>query len=77
MKIVLLLAVLFLPRGVIDDKVERTFQWAQFTYDYSNHEWCVDAQRRDADPGEMVGGCWPTLKEAEKGILNERTVDSN
>jgi hypothetical protein len=42
---------------------QQTFAWAQFTYDYSEHHWCVDAQRRDARPGEFIGGCWKTLSE--------------
>jgi hypothetical protein len=54
----------------LDRQVEETFSWAQFTYNYSQHRWCVNAQRRD---GAQVGGCWKTLSEAEAGILERRS----
>ena len=68
---VLILALLAPTR--LEHRVEKQFAWAQFTYEYSRDEWCVDAQRRDAQPGEMVGGCWKTLPEAEQGIVQMRS----
>jgi hypothetical protein len=56
-------------RTPLERKVEKQVAWAQFTFDYSTSEWCVNAQRRDALPGEYIGGCWKTLHEAEEGIL--------
>lgn len=66
-----LLVLALLTPSNLDERIERDFAWMQFTYDYSQHLWCVDAQRRNAAPGVMVGGCWKTLHEAEKGILNK------
>lgn len=51
-----------------DVRVEERFAWAQYTYDYSQHQWCVNAQLRAA-PGRQVGGCWKTRREADEGIL--------
>jgi hypothetical protein len=59
----------FAPLLKLERKVEKQLAWAEFTYNYSQDEWCVNAQRRDAKPGEYIGGCWKTLHEAEQGIL--------
>jgi hypothetical protein len=66
--VIAVLAAYMTPKSV-DQKVEQQVAWAQFTYDYSTHEWCVNAQRRDAIPGAYVGGCFKTLREAEEDVL--------
>ena len=52
----------------VDQAIEREFAEAIFTYNYSQHTWCVNAQRRG---GTQVGGCWNSLKEAQIGILRQ------
>ena len=52
----------------IEQQVEEQFAEAIFTYNYSQHTWCVNAQRRG---GTQVGGCWNSLKEAQIGILRQ------
>lgn len=59
----------FAPYLKLEHRVEKQLADADFRYDYSRHQWCVNATRRDALPGEMIGGCWETLHEAEEGIL--------
>lgn len=56
-------------REPLEKRIEKTFAWADYTYDYSEEQWCVNAVRRDAKPGEYVGGCWKTRHEADEGIL--------
>lgn len=61
----------FAPYLKLEHRVQKEFAWIQFTYNYSEHQWCVNAQKRSAAPGEQVGGCWASLHEAEKGILEK------
>jgi len=52
-------------------RVEERFAQLTLDWNYSRGEWCVNAQKRDAKPGEFVGGCWPTLDEALAGIAKK------
>ncbi len=67
----LLLALLWPWSSSPDRKIEKKMSWIQFTYTYSEAHWCVDAQRKGDPPGQHVGGCWATLKDAEEGILKK------
>jgi hypothetical protein len=55
----------------LERRIEQEFAYIDFRYNYSEHQWCVDAQRRNAKPGVFVGGCWRTRHEADEGILSK------
>lgn len=55
-----------MAENAIQRAIEERFAWAQFTYNYSQHLWCVDAQLRT---GQQIGTCKPTRREAELDLL--------
>lgn len=58
-------------RTPIERRIAKQIAWAEYVYDYSENQWCVNAVRRDAKPGEYVGGCFKTRHEADEGILKK------
>lgn len=54
----------------VDRTIESEFAEITFQYNYSQHLWCVNAVRRNALPGQQLGGCWKSFEDARYGILH-------